>query len=385
MGGRLSTAASSLQEPLTSIRTEWLNIGLSTEPADRMRAEQAVVKAYATVHLPPPPIVVWVQSPFAGNLAIQLIHAQQKDRPVAWRFQWLRRRLTSRARCNLPRRAWSEIQTDLQPVEDRVWKGVAQLADGAIRSMYAPSTTWLEDVWGLVRSQTGDFLHDEDPIAVWERLRAPGGLHDPRPIRPWYGNHEAGRLARLEAAERIAGPDQRLVGLAELARSGGWCWPTRNAVVLCDRPTRLECDDDGKLHCESGPALVYRDGWSVYAWHGVGVSDWVIEQPDLVRLPMISEHSGFEQQVLLERYGCERFIRDLGSEVHSDDWGKLWRASLLLDEPLVMVQVLNASPEPDGRFKDYFLRVPPSVRSAREAVAWTFGASARSYEPEVQT
>ncbi|MGI8809523.1 MAG: DUF6745 domain-containing protein [Acidimicrobiales bacterium] len=50
-----------------------------------------------------------------------------------------------------------------------------------------------------------------------------------------------------------------------------------------------------------------------------------------------------------------------------------------------MVQVLNATLEADGSFKAYFLRVPPWVTSARQAVAWTFGAEAQSYAPEVQT
>ena len=38
-----------------------------------------------------------------------------------------------------------------------------------------------------------------------------------------------------------------------------------------------------------------------------------------------------------------------------------------------VVEVVNATPEPDGSYRRYFLRVPPQVRTAREAVAWTFG------------
>src|ERR1700722_17693261 len=46
------------------------------------------------------------------------------------------------------------------------------------------------------------------------------------------------------------------------------------------------------------------------------------------------------------------------------------------DETLVMVRVLNRSAEPDGSHKTYFLRVPPHVTTARQAVAWTFGLGA---------
>ncbi|MCC7529097.1 MAG: hypothetical protein IT342_11270 [Candidatus Melainabacteria bacterium] len=47
-----------------------------------------------------------------------------------------------------------------------------------------------------------------------------------------------------------------------------------------------------------------------------------------------------------------------------------------------MVRVKNATMEPDGSYKTYFLRVPPYVATAREAVAWTFSFdSAEEYEP----
>lgn len=50
-----------------------------------------------------------------------------------------------------------------------------------------------------------------------------------------------------------------------------------------------------------------------------------------------------------------------------------------------MVEVVNSTAEPDGSFKDYWIRVPPSVGSAREAVAWTFDVQADEYAPAVQT
>jgi uncharacterized protein DUF6745 len=50
-----------------------------------------------------------------------------------------------------------------------------------------------------------------------------------------------------------------------------------------------------------------------------------------------------------------------------------------------MVEVRNSTPEPDGSHKRYWLRVPPEVHTAREAVAWTFGLSADSYQPVIET
>ena len=62
----------------------------------------------------------------------------------------------------------------------------------------------------------------------------------------------------------------------------------------------------------------------------------------------------------------------------SIDW---WRK----DEPMVMVEVRNSTPEPDGSRKTYFLRVPPRTQTAREGVAWTFGLTADEYVPAVET
>lgn len=39
-----------------------------------------------------------------------------------------------------------------------------------------------------------------------------------------------------------------------------------------------------------------------------------------------------------------------------------------------------------GSFKDYFLRVPPQIKTASEAVAWTFGFDkVQEYAPSIET
>jgi hypothetical protein len=55
------------------------------------------------------------------------------------------------------------------------------------------------------------------------------------------------------------------------------------------------------------------------------------------------------------------------------------------DEPLVVVRVENSTREPDGSKKYYFLRVPPHITRAKEAVAWTFGLDSANYLPKKET
>jgi hypothetical protein len=49
------------------------------------------------------------------------------------------------------------------------------------------------------------------------------------------------------------------------------------------------------------------------------------------------------------------------------------------------VKVKNSTAEPDGTFKDYFIRVPPITKTPQEGIAWTFGLDGKTYAPEIQT
>jgi hypothetical protein len=58
------------RELLTSVRDDWIGYGLSTEPADRKKAELGLLDAYRAVD---PDrwnqLVIWVDSPMAGVIA----------------------------------------------------------------------------------------------------------------------------------------------------------------------------------------------------------------------------------------------------------------------------------------------------------------------------
>jgi hypothetical protein len=78
--------------------------------------------------------------------------------------------------------------------------------------------------------------------------------------------------------------------------------------------------------------------------------------------------------------------RGRASLVRQDDFGKLWTLRPGPDgEAVRVVEVVNATPEPDGSYRRYFLQVPPSVRTAREAIAWTFGLTKKVYVPAVES
>lgn len=160
--------------------------------------------------------------------------------------------------------------------------------------------------------------------------------------------------------------------------------PYGRICFVCERPTKLSLDTEGRLHHESDVAALYRDGYAMYALHGVLIPQpEFILQPNFVTVDLIIETLNIElRRTLLTMYGVEKFLLDSGAtEVHSDKYGILYSRYLPYDEPLVMVQVVNSTREPDGSLKDYFIRVPPTMRTAREAVAWSFGLQSDEYDP----
>jgi hypothetical protein len=180
-----------------------------------------------------------------------------------------------------------------------------------------------------------------------------------------------------------------------------------------------------RLHNDKG-AAVESDVENLYFWHGVMVPSYAVTHPEWITVDEIEHETNAEvRRVLIERYGQQRYLLDAGAkEIHRDRFGVLYSKEIDGDEPLVMVRVLNSTPEPDGsltrdeamaafgpdaataevdtetgevsvrllressstvRFKDYFIRVPPATRTAHAAVAWSFDTPTRQYGPALQT
>ena len=71
-------------------------------------------------------------------------------------------------------------------------------------------------------------------------------------------------------------------GLWQVANSAGWVVPYEHVCWVSERPAEVHADQRARLHCVDGPALRYRDGWSVYAWKGAKLSTWMIETPNQI-------------------------------------------------------------------------------------------------------
>ena len=198
---------------------------------------------------------------------------------------------------------------------------------------------------------------------------------------------------KIDYVHRVLGIplDRRFLDTVE--RSGLY-WTLDGICFAAERPTYINRDEAGHLHCEVGPALAYPSRWSWWHWHGVGVPQSVIEEPERITVEAIEE----ERHPALRRVMIERYR--WGQETHGDAaFGTLWYLDLPGEAPTLMVEVRNHSPEPDGVYRHFFLRVHPELRviltdgtygaaqrlTVRNAVASTFGLSGAEYAPDVET
>lgn len=186
-----------------------------------------------------------------------------------------------------------------------------------------------------------------------------------------------GWLSAFDFLAQVAGRVEETApvrGLWQVAAHTGGILPFTDVCLVAERPQIVRVIDLQDLHGEDGPVLAYWDGWGVYALYGDLVPEHFVLRPDEITVDEIDyEQNRQVRHFLLERYGRERYVQNSGAQVvASDRWGTLYRREVPGREPICFVRVTNATPEPDGSYKEYLLRVPPGCETPLEAVAWTF-------------
>lgn len=212
---------------------------------------------------------------------------------------------------------------------------------------------------------------------------------EPNEIQFAWMHHDAGSIGfysffknetDLEGLEDV----DMFVDGAEL----GWTLFFDEVCIVSRKPTvhfelphdQIRAGTVSPLHRMDGPAIDFGPGneANVYAVRGVRVDDYVIEHPEKITVEDIQNETNSEvRRVKIDQYGQSRYLLDSGAvEVSRDDFGVLYRKEIPGDEPLMMVKVVNSTAEPDGTFKDYFLRVDPNayggLKTALAAIASTW-------------
>jgi hypothetical protein len=326
---------------------------LSVRPTNRKVAEQALAELYSGAGLPAPAIS-WHYSPGAAIRAFAR-HAD-RDGPNVWHSiggllgDQIWQILWQQIAIDVGLRVWEQMRGTLWHGEGGSPQGTRDEVFSALDGEHTTLHTRRGVEWQ--QGRTGEYF----TTGAW--------LRELLPTYAFF--HE---VAGVEGLEQIE-PFIRLTGAA-----GPW-FARKRRVHISMRPTHFSLDDQGRLHSESGPAFGYPKGEKQYVWHGVTVPAKVILAPEKITAKQIrSEWNSEVRRVMLERYGLERFLKAGNARtVNRDRYGRLW--DLQGDR---WVELRNSTAEPDGSHKTYFLRVPPTVDTAHEAVAWTFQMTTDEY------
>jgi hypothetical protein len=265
-----SRNAHDLWREAVQIRQEWLDHGLSTQPADRVTAERCLTGIYARISRPRPRFE-WVDSPskalpwIVGLPTLDVL------------FQWIRD----------PRPPGTPpLASDLATVASRLRSTLGEGVVHADPELSPARRGRNKDPWpelppldalamgvplGVVLHQgVRAALHRSLATGFYLPVRATLASDGPAPVC-WYGQQDASWVAYYDVLNRLGlaqyGPTEigHLDEWAALVRSCGWWWPGEEVCVVVERPQAVHTEPvPGTWHDEvrlQHRGVRYRDGW----------------------------------------------------------------------------------------------------------------------------
>ncbi|MBD2002677.1 MULTISPECIES: DUF6745 domain-containing protein [Cyanophyceae] len=325
------------QEALIPVYWEkWKRIIFSTEPINCQKATAVVKAAYNAIDLEEPKILFF-DSPY-----------------LAWKHILL----------NTYLHEYIEI---IDLLESKLIKPISINLANEIRHNLLRETS--PNFWSLitieshiveaVNHKTINLLEKEESIFY--------NNYVPKGSENFYSN--IGRLDYFISVLGCSCHQDRWQVLQQLIKNCGWIFPFEEVCYVCDRPRVLSFDNEQRLHAEGTPAIQFADGFSVYAYHGVELPEkYGVLHPNQWHAQWLLEEDNAElRRVLIQGIGYSRICQELQA-TELDFWQEYTLLKIDNDVDVEPIYLLKMTCPSTGFI--HALRVPPDVKSAREAIRW---------------
>jgi len=301
---------------------KWIEIGLSTMPADRATAEAGILECYKYAELAEVPIF-WVPSPMAGVL-IASLSAHIIDHDIVKKSKGK----VASDKYDLPPSVGDIVAAVIGKDRSVAMAAIEASLDAGNVSVHP---TYAGQFWVAWAAHISFFI---DVCS----LELPGDLP---------GRFEAYR---------------------KLVTSAGSCWPNKNFCLVCERPHRLLRNESGQLHCTDGPAIEYGDGWGLWAIDGTEVDEQIVLRPETQTIAQIHSDTNEDRRAIrIERLGWVRYLEESEAKVidsrRNDVEGTREVLFECADGQKRFVATCRAK-------KLVALGVPPETKTCKEAQAW---------------
>ncbi len=231
----ITNLTSSQKAQLEPYAQKWIKIGLSTEPCNVERSRYWIREAYKVAGLEPPTEWVVCDSPVSCAVSQQKYETQASNQVDEQVSNQVDEQVRNQIWTQVSEQVWDQVWQFMGPVWDQVYDQV--------------SNQVYRQVWGQVGYR--------------EKVSAQA-THD------WMGYFDYFlKILKLDCVKP-------LVPLINLAKHCGWWAPYEGICFMQHRPQEIHLHNK-LLHKEGEPAILYRDGFSVWALNGVRVPQWLSE------------------------------------------------------------------------------------------------------------
>ncbi|WP_293352497.1 MULTISPECIES: DUF6745 domain-containing protein [unclassified Microcoleus] len=344
------------QEALIPVyREKWRSIALSTEPIDRQKATEAVTAAYALLGKKPP-MIIFSDSPYAS-----FYPTFNQMESLFWNDPW------HEPKGQLDSQLYSQL-TNLLGWNQ--WKNhvKSQLIRTLNRQLENPEIHEL--TMQLMRQLESQLAYQPITYFPSETL----GYYFPSDNLSYFGSMFDFYISVLNCPYN----KKKWSIYQSLAKYCGWIVPFKRVCFICDRPTIISFDNQQRLHALASPAVLFKDGFKVYAVNGVRVPELYGKlHPSQWRADwLLSEKNAEVKRVLIQGIGYDRICQDLQA-TELDSWQEY--TLLKIDIMEIFEGAWGYEEEkhmhllkmtcPSTRYI-HALRVPSDITSAREAISW---------------